>query len=231
MQKTARVHEIFTSIQGEGIFSGKRQLFVRFFGCNIKCAFCDTAQDPLDLKEYSVSDLFGLIRDRASPRSIHSISLTGGEPLLQAEFLKAILPKLKQCAYRIYLDTNGIMVKELAGVIGYIDIVAMDIKLPSSTGLGGYWKEHSEFLKAAMEKPVFVKAVVTNKTTYEDFYKAVTLVRNKNSHIAFIIQPVSPLLDIAPVDVKMLEVFKNVASEHLYNVKVIPQMHKLYGVR
>jgi organic radical activating enzyme len=107
----------------------------------------------------------------------------------------------------------------------------MDIKLPSSTGLGDFWKEHLEFLRIAMEKSVLVKAVITNKTTYEDFYKAIALVRDKDLHIAFVIQPVSPLLDIEPVDAKALQQFKNIANEHIYNVKVVPQMHKLYGIK
>ena len=228
---TAKIHEIFTSIQGEGIFSGKRQLFVRFFGCNLKCAFCDTPQQPSNITEYTSDDLFSYISQKTAPADIHSISFTGGEPLLQADFLKIILPKLKQVNYRIYLDSNGTMPKQLAGLIDFIDIVAMDIKLPSSTGLCDFWNEHKEFLRIAMKKSVFVKIVVTDKTTNEDFYRAVTLVSKNDPHIALIIQPVSPQDGIDPVDIETMNKFKNIASEHVHKVKIIPQMHKLFGVR
>jgi organic radical activating enzyme len=231
MEMIARIQEIFTSLQGEGIFSGKRQLFVRFFGCNLRCAFCDTPQPFADAKGYSIEELFAVIKDKATPVSVHSVSLTGGEPLVQSDFLKAILPRLKQAGYRIYLDTNGTLPERLRQVVDYIDIVAMDIKLPSSTGLTGFWKEHSEFLTIAMKKSVFVKVVITDKSIFEDFRRAVALVRGKNPHIAFVLQPVSPFGDTGSADPAVLENFKNIASEYLYNVRVVPQMHKLYGVK
>lgn len=230
-QETAGVHEIFVSIQGEGIFSGKRQIFVRFFGCNLKCVYCDTLQKPEDIRRYSKDELFSAVSAKAALESVHSVSLTGGEPLLQADFLKGFLPKLKQAGYRIYLETNGTMPQELAKIIDFVDIVAMDIKLPSSTGNMDLWKQHSEFLKIAMAKQVFVKIIVTGKTTAADLNKAVSLIAEQDPHIALVLQPVTPQSDVTAVDPLMLERFNNIASEHLRTVKVIPQMHKLYGVK
>ena len=231
VQSTAKVHEIFTSIQGEGIFAGKRQVFVRFFGCNLNCSFCDTPQNIEDTREYSHSDLFEAICGQAHPAGIHSVSLTGGEPLLQTEFLKLLLPKLKQSSYRTYLDTNGTLPNQLAQVIDYIDIIAMDIKLPSSTGTGSFWKEHSQFLSTAMKKEVFVKVVVTHKTNLVDFTRAVFLVAAKNPYVAFIVQPATPMQDIDAVDAGALEIFKEAARRRLYRVKILPQMHRLYGIK
>jgi len=37
-----KIAEIYDSYQGEGIFLGEKQVFVRFFGCNFDCEFCDT---------------------------------------------------------------------------------------------------------------------------------------------------------------------------------------------
>ncbi len=231
MIETAKVAEIFTSIKGEGIFSGKRQLFVRFSGCNLKCSFCDTPILQQEAKEYNAAGLFEHIAQSASPQNIHSISLTGGEPLLQAEFLKQFLPELKRHTYKVYLETNGTLPGQLDKVIDYIDIIAMDIKLPSSCGMPDFWKEHSQFLDVAMKKQVFVKLIITDKTTYTDISRAIFLVKYKNPYIAFILQPVSPNPDIGAVEPKLLDMFKNIASEHLCKVKIIPQMHKLYGVK
>jgi len=231
MQNIAKIHEIFTSVQGEGVFSGKRQIFIRFFGCQTGCAFCDTHQEPDSVKEYSSADLLSAVHIKALPKAVHSVSLTGGEPLLWADFLKEFLPKLKQDEYKVYLETNGILSGALRGIIDYVDIIAMDIKLPSSTQKQAFWKEHCEFLSVAMRKQVFVKIIVTGKTTAADFGKAVLLVSGKNPYIALVIQPVTPKEGVPPVSEAALEQFKAIALEHLYKVKIIPQMHKLYGIK
>lgn len=227
----AKIHEIFTSIQGEGIFSGKRQLFIRFFGCKTGCIFCDTHQDPENVKEYSNNDLLSAVHIKALPKTIHSVSLTGGEPLLWADFLKEFLPKLKQDEYKVYLETSGILPQELDKVIDYVDIVAMDIKLPSSTQRQAFWGEHSEFLSIAMKKQVFVKIIVTGKTTAADFGKAALLIAEKNPYVTLVIQPVTSQAGALSASEAGLEQFKAIAREHLYRVKVIPQMHKLYGIK
>ena len=80
-----------------------------------------------------------------------------------------------------------------------------------------------------MTKQVFVKIVVTDKTTASDFNRAVLLVAQKNPYIALVIQPVTD--HAGRVGPLMLESFKKIAKEHILRVKVIPQMHKIYGIR
>ncbi|MCM8763078.1 MAG: 7-carboxy-7-deazaguanine synthase QueE, partial [Candidatus Omnitrophica bacterium] len=76
----AKIAEIFKSIQGEGIYQGREQVFVRFYGCNLKCQFCDT---PLThYEELRPEEL--LNRINIFGVDYHSLSLTGGEPLLQS---------------------------------------------------------------------------------------------------------------------------------------------------
>ncbi len=47
----AKISEIFKSIQGEGPYQGINQVFVRFFGCNLCCRFCDTKPNSFALKD------------------------------------------------------------------------------------------------------------------------------------------------------------------------------------
>ena len=79
----AKITEIFSSIQGEGPYVGIKQVFVRFFGCNTKCVWCDTQKSSF--KEYSIKEAASKIRLLSAYS--HSVSFTGGEPLLYKDFI------------------------------------------------------------------------------------------------------------------------------------------------
>ena len=147
----ARISEIFQSIQGEGPYAGVRQVFIRFFECHMHCSWCDTPDSIGDgrreYKEYSAQELFKAIKPLM--KGCHSVSFTGGEPLLQAEFIKEFIPLLKASKLKMYLETSGVLYEGLKKIISDVDIVAMDIKLPSSTQCRALWKEHEKFLKIA----------------------------------------------------------------------------------
>ena len=222
----AKVSEVFNSIQGEGIYVGKRQLFIRFYGCNLsRCQFCDTVLHTF--KEYECDDLLNYLR--SFPGNFHSISLTGGEPLLQKDFLREFLPAIKKQGHRVYLETNATLPVDLSEVIDYIDIMAMDFKLPSSTGLNDFWQEHEEFLKVSSAKECSVKAVICNSTEFTDIKKAVQLLYNFNKSIPFILQPNTYELD--RLLMQRIQEFKLYSLEFLSDVRVIPQMHRLVGVK
>lgn len=229
----ARITEIFSSIQGEGIFLGAKQIFIRFKECNLDCDFCDERKD-LEPKEYTAHELVSEIKylDLAQGPH-HSVSLTGGEPLLYAGFLDTFLPNLKKNRFKTYLETNGTLPDELAKVIRQIDIISMDFKLPSATLERPFWKEHLRFLKIASGKKVFVKVVVTPQTDAADVKKAVGLIRKIDRSIPFIIQPATP---VGPEDgeVEKSALWRFVemgTSKKLENVRVIPQVHKILNVK
>jgi len=235
----AWLDEIFNSIQGEGIYAGTRQLFIRFEGCNLSCSYCDTPRALhrnkyciLHIKErkikienpLSVETLVRYIKMECPGFKIpgsyfHSVSLTGGEPLLQVDFITLLIPHLKHMGFRVYLETNGTLPEMLEKIIEGIDIVAMDIKLPSATGKD-LWKEHERFLKIAGKK-AFVKVVITEKTTEKEIGKAVELMRRINSSIPLVFQP-------SPWSGRAFK-FQELALKKLRDVRVIPQLHKLAG--
>ncbi|MBI2447469.1 MAG: 7-carboxy-7-deazaguanine synthase QueE, partial [Candidatus Omnitrophica bacterium] len=67
-----KISEIFSSIQGEGLYLGKRQIFVRFYGCNMRCAYCDTM--PSRYEELSIDEV--LKRINLSLGNSCTVSLT-----------------------------------------------------------------------------------------------------------------------------------------------------------
>ncbi len=65
-----KISEIFLSLQGEGLYMGVPQFFVRFHGCNMKCNFCDTKLDSYE--NYTYRALVEKIEEYEEP--FHSIS-------------------------------------------------------------------------------------------------------------------------------------------------------------
>ena len=154
-QSKVKIKEIFTSIQGEGTYIGQKHIFIRFSKCNLNCKYCDT-DFKSDLKEYSSDELYNYLKNI----DCGVISLTGGEPLLEAEFLEEFLKKYYlKLNKKIYLETNGTLTDKLAKIIDFVDIIAMDIKLKSATGQENKFVENDKFLKIASEKETFLKVV------------------------------------------------------------------------
>lgn len=226
----APVSEIFFSIQGEGIFLGAAQVFVRFSGCNLKkCLFCDEDSPRKYFK--SVKDIVLKVKKLSAGIKLHSVSLTGGEPLLYPHFLKELGCALKKDNFLVYLETNGTLPDNLKYIRNYIDIVAMDIKLPSSTGGDDFFDAHEKFLKFSLKKRVFVKVIITKETAGKCFKKAVDLVKRIKREIPFVIQPATktPLSD-APGKEKIF-LFQKYALRFLEDVRIISQLHKQIGVK
>ncbi|HQP10327.1 MAG TPA: 7-carboxy-7-deazaguanine synthase QueE [Candidatus Omnitrophota bacterium] len=227
----AQISEIFQSIQGEGPYVGTRQVFVRFYGCNIRCAWCDTpeaiGEPPGNFEEYTIDELWRKVSGLWE--GCHSISLTGGEPLLQKDFIQMLLPRMKSAWVTSYLETNGIFYNELADIIEDVDIIAMDLKLPSSTQCRPFWNEHEEFLRIARRKEVFIKTVISGDTEREDILRSVDLVAAIDPGIMYILQPNSSD-DQRRVIQKCLEYQKD-CLQKLKNVRIIPQVHKFLKLR
>ena len=223
-----KISEIFLSLQGEGIYLGVPQFFVRFHGCNMKCGFCDTKFDSCE--NYTYRALIEKIEECEKP--FHSISLTGGEPLLQADFIEDFLCEYKEY-YRkpIYLETNSTLCEELLKVIHYVDIIAMDFKLPSSTGQRNYWAEHEEFLRIAKSKKTFIKAVVNSNTQPEDIVKMTEIIKRVACNTPVVLQPVTALVERERADGKELRNFRRILKESMGRVEIIPQVHKMIGVQ
>lgn len=239
---TGWVCEIFTSIQGEGLYCGQRQTFVRFAGCNLACDYCDTPRareanpphclvesDSKSAKVVSVENpmtpdqVIGFCRELG--REV--ISITGGEPLAQVDFLARLMEGIENAGLIAYLETNGTLYKELDSVIRWADIIAMDMKLPSAAGDGELWDAHARFLEIASGARVFVKVVVSTDTTEEEIGHCRDLIAPIDRRIPLVIQPVSR----QSVPPGLLMKLQDVALERLADVRVIPQCHKVLGLR
>ena len=247
---SAMIDEIFASVQGEGLWAGQRHIFVRFLGCDLRCSYCDTPEavketegggrrpcraqisprsfEREDLQNpVTLSALTGLCSRLVIPGpSRPMVSLTGGEPLLHGKFLRGWLPAMKS-AFRIYLETSGIHHDAMKEVSRLVDIVSMDMKLPSATGQEARWEEHRAFLAAAEGPALFVKVVITKMTAAADVITAARLLAEHDRRLVFVLQPAGG--GYAP-DLKDLIRFQHAALELLEDVRILPQMHRMLGL-
>ena len=227
MTDKTKIAEIFDSIQGEGPYIGYRQLFIRFCGCNLLCDYCDTEFDKGE--EYSVQSLLERVKT-FDLEAIHSVSLTGGEPLLHYQFLKEFLAELKKLKLKIYLETNGTLAGALKTIIDYVDIVSMDFKLDSSAKIGDVYTQHDEFLNVAVQnnKDTFAKLVFDDSV--EDFELNECLSLAKKYNIPVILQPKMEGNKINVSHEKILGTF-NCFSKNYHNTRLIGQVHKFFDIR
>jgi organic radical activating enzyme len=244
-----RLVEVFSSLQGEGILVGHRQIFVRTYGCNLRCTYCDS---PETLKEsgspphcrveeqpgswtfrrrpnpVSAGDLTEIVRGYlAEPH--HSLSITGGEPLLHAAFLADWIPAVRALGLKIFLETNGLLPDHLKRLLPLLDYVSMDFKAPSATGLTAEqtWARHQEFLEAARAVHVYGKLVITPSTTEAELDAAVSVLCAVDPSIPLILQPVTPFgYEPRGVEPARMIALHARASRRLAEVRVIPQTHK-----
>ena len=215
----AKIKEVFESIQGEGVYVGEKQIFVRFSKCNLNCTFCDTNFRE-NLFELNEDELYEKIKDYDAA----SISLTGGEPLLHAGFIKNFLLKYKnKLNKKIHLETNGTLYNELNEVVDLVDVIAMDIKIKSATKEENRFLDNDRFLQNSRGK-AFIKVVFTKN-----------IQEGEIEHILYLAKKYKTLLILqpkTPIDIKtpFLEIYNRFYREYK-NVKLIPQTHTFLQVR
>lgn len=109
MKDKLLLNEIFVSIQGEGINVGLPFIFVRFHGCNLRCAWCDTAytwetSSPIIT---TVDEVVEEIKKLSEEYNLKRVCITGGEPLMQMECFMALVQYLYTLGFFIAVETNG----------------------------------------------------------------------------------------------------------------------------
>ncbi|OQY25339.1 MAG: hypothetical protein B6I37_01435 [Desulfobacteraceae bacterium 4572_35.2] len=233
--------EMFSSVQGEGPLVGRRQVFLRFAGCNLACAYCDTPfvptascrvetapgsetftlwDNPIDVHQV-VNCVHGWLADL--PQAHHSFSITGGEPLLHVDALVQWLPQLSQLL-PLQLETNGTLTESLRSVLPWLRWVVMDFKLESQTGEPTPWNEHRQFLQLAAQVNCCVKIVVGAETPIEELQRAADIVADVARHVPVILQP-RTIAGRCSVAGAQLIAWQGVLSGAGLDVRVIPQTH------
>jgi len=215
-----QVNEIFYSVQGEGLNIGMPQIFIRLFGCNLRCPWCDSkfSYEGDNFETLNVRQ----IMERIGKYPCKAVSITGGEPLVQKEELLKLVKQLKADGYYVQLHTNGtIWAPE---IFKLCDFISMDMKAPSA-GM----KSNRDFMQDLWELPnaygdrikFEVKVVVQ---TGQDLAFALRTVYTK-CPTTLIVQPcvVNPEKEIPELQ-KLIE---KILTFRAQDIRILPQLQKL----
>jgi 7-carboxy-7-deazaguanine synthase len=250
----APIQEIFSSIQGEGLYAGCRQLFIRFAHCHLHCAYCDTPmttpsgdcavewqagsnQWEAVASPFTHAQLMDVIKQVLTANGKHhSVSFTGGEPLLYSPFLVDLLPQVQALGVQTFLETSGTQPHLLTPLLPFLDVVAMDVKLPSTTKQAPRWVEHQAFYAllehhTAFRGQYFIKCVFNQHTTLAELSHLQTIVTNPKTPIY--LQPETPLVAGAaslPINAQQMLSLQASLSDWFEDVRVLPQTHKFLQV-
>ena len=245
MQRTAqgamqvRLSEIFTSVEGEGILFGTKTMFVRLSGCPLKCHWCDTPYAlPMESGDIiSTTRAKQLISEQLQQHT-YKVNFTGGEPLAQHEAVIELASYVKGLGIKTYLESACYDSARFAKVLPEIDICKIEFKLKDAGAVEEknyptLLRNELECLQLAVDagKVTYIKVVVTNSSSLKEFKDLVNRIFGliKTRDIAgFIIQP-SHKID-APTLEKLFGFYDAIYPTYS-DVRIVPQMHKVIGVR
>lgn len=125
------IAEKFVSINGEGRRAGQLAVFIRFFGCNLRCAYCDTAwawEFAQPGERLSADEIYQFIKQSG----VFNVTLTGGEPLLQPNILPLLQHLTTDPQLSVEIETNGSQPLAAVLALPHRPILTVDYKLPGS---------------------------------------------------------------------------------------------------
>ena len=161
-----KVSEIFTSFQGEGPYVGTPATFLRLYGCNLDCPWCDT-----DISTYeilSVDDVAEILLTQMEFNNIKTLIITGGEPTLQMDEIKRLIKEFPN-EIKVQLETNG-------SIFDYIETVDYVIspKEDKEKVFENYYKFENTFFKFVISSQEDIDEVISLKDKY-DYEKTIWL--------------------------------------------------------
>ncbi|MFN8544821.1 MAG: 7-carboxy-7-deazaguanine synthase QueE [Candidatus Binatia bacterium] len=242
------VSQMFVSFQGEGLHAGRRQLFVRLGGCPLRCRWCDQPESLVPASDCMVVTADGphrhpnpftvealdamVVALTAAAPPLHALAVTGGEPLLQTDFLAAWLPA-RTTRLPVLLETAGIYPARLERVLAWVAVASLDLKCPSNTGERARWDEHEACLAASVAAgcETYVKMPVDEGTALDEVEHGAALVARVAPAVALFLTPLTPPAGTTPmISAATLEGLHAAASRRHADVRVLPQLHKVMGI-
>lgn len=151
-----KVVETFNSIQGEGRFMGVPATFVRLFGCNLKCSFCD---EP----KHTNSELVKVMTEEAISQLCKQklVIITGGEPSIND--INPLIEYLQDEGHNVAVETNGFSYTNIESA-DWITLSPKNLSRPQ-----GIWNE-VKLLVSQLNEPEMVHEIEYWKEKLSDVW-------------------------------------------------------------
>ena len=206
-----KVVEIFNSIEGEGKRAGLPATFVRLFGCNLRCSYCDSmyAVTGDEFKEMSVQQVVETVEKFGCP----NVTVTGGEPLIH-EDIQDLLAQLVDAGYWVNVETNGSVPLDFR-TVGDKLFYTVDYKTSSS---GMKKAMHIETFDSMLEEDV-LKFVVGSEQDLQDSLDMYNFFCDRHN---------KPIVYLSPVfgNIEPKRLVEFILEKELWDWKVQLQLHK-----
>lgn len=207
---TLNINDVYTSVQGEGILVGTPCIFVRFQGCNLRCPWCD---EPSSLSFTNRERHLKDIMDEIEAYPHRHVVLTGGEPFAQHNLHK-IVSELLNRGYSVQIETNGTLWNK------YLESMAHDIHITCSPKWTAGFYVHPKILLHLKELKFVVDDVFSASVLKERFIsfleKGCVVLQPEGNKPEFLYKALS---------------IQEALLKDGYKVRVIPQVHKVIGLK
>ena len=255
----APVLEVFASFQGEGAFVGEPQVFVRLWGCPLRCRWCDTPGSwrlpgaprvrlaipdaPRRDEGWATPFQAATWVAAVEPGLPRTVSVTGGEPLLWPGFVRELGTFLGK--RRVHLETAGAHPEALAEVLEAVDHVSLDLKLPQDldvpepipgarervpTNAAEWSAVRGAVLRLVRDRDACGKLILAGGRAADAFAPILDDVAELAPELPLVVQPVSPMNGVPAPSLAELAALADRARERELGVRVIPQVHRQLGI-
>lgn len=241
------ISEIFASIQGEGLYLGTMQLFIRLSGCTLACKRCELKDYQQTPESFSLRPWPGLRNHRISNpvapdrlitklesfyklQDFFCVSILGGEPLQQPEFLEKLLPHFRKRGIKIFTETSGLLPDEFVRLYPLIDYWCVDLKISRSWGFNGkLTRKLEKILKTADPEKTYFRILLDSNDDAEAILAQIQDLDFSRYHL--IMQPFAYAPShVNDWDTSTILEWINFFNPHFREVRWIPQVHKLLRI-
>lgn len=236
---TTSIVEIFSSLEGEGLFVGTPTIFVRFAGCNVGCKHCDSkvTWSKDSGKKFTMLKLLQHVSSLVLVSGVTRVSVTGGEPLLDANFIANFCLLLRETLKRnamyitLNLETSGtifpddLYTDEHQPIWNFFDTISMDIKTPSS-GVILFPVTITTIKKLFSDVRFCFKAVIADDNDLNYIVKTFKY-EARNFANPLVLTPCEQNGELANVP----NLVKSIELNTFFKYRVIAQQHKLCSYR